>query len=119
MSGFGEGMTRLDTLLFTRRVVEQNARHALAQLDEWISTERRREGERARAAERRPPPAEWLLEGGLDRRISTYVHTGDCWSAKQSSRVTAITRDQARQELADGTSPCPQCQPDNALGVME
>lgn len=110
-------MSRLDALLFTRRVVAQNAERELAQLDEWIDAEVRRDAARAHAAEHRPAP-EWLVERGLDKSDAIYVHVGHCWSAAQSTRTQAITRDQALQALRRIPA-CPHCRPDTELGVLD
>ncbi len=112
-------MTRLETLLFTRRVVEEQARRQLAQIDQWITAEQQREAERQRAAAARPPAAEWLVERALDKRDATYVHTGECWAAEKSSRCRPLTREQALQALTDGVAPCPTCRPDTELGLLD
>ncbi|MGW3153760.1 DUF6233 domain-containing protein [Streptomyces sp. NPDC001089] len=113
------GMSRLDALTFTRRVVADQARRQLAQIDAWIAAEQRRVAERERAAAARPPAAEWLLEHGLDKRDVVAVHTGECWSGGKSSRTRPITRDQALQVLAGGIPACTHCRPDTELGLLD
>lgn len=113
------GMSRLDALTFTRRVVADQARRQLAQIDAWIAAEQRRITERERAAQTRPQPADWLLEHGLDKRDILSVHTGDCWSGSKSTRTRAITREQAIQSLANGISACTHCRPDTELGLLD
>ncbi|MFJ9038028.1 DUF6233 domain-containing protein [Streptomyces sp. NPDC102406] len=109
--------TRLDLLRFARRVVEQQARHQLAQIDRWISDEERRQVEQENAAARRPPIPDWVIERGLNARHSVYVHVGGCPTA--GKRCKAATEGQARQALAAGVDACPHCRPDTALGVLD
>ncbi|UXX93964.1 DUF6233 domain-containing protein [Streptomyces sp. AD2-2] len=113
------GMSRLAALTFTRRVVEQQARRQLAQIDGWIADEMRREAERERAAAARPPVSDWLLERSLDGRTPMYVHTNECWSGLKSRKPQGLTREQARQALAQSVDPCPACRPDTDLGILE
>lgn len=86
-------------------------------LDEAITEAERRETERTRGEQRRPPTPDWLIEKGIGGRNAVYVHRGGCWSGRK--RTEAITRDQARQELAAGTDACPHCRPDTALGLLD
>ncbi|MCZ4608870.1 DUF6233 domain-containing protein [Streptomyces sp. Lzd4kr] len=110
----GSSLSRLDLLRFLERVQERD----LARTRRWIADEERRERERQRGIQARPPAPEWLIELGLDPHAApVYVHTGDCWNAGKRSR--AISRDQARRALADGAKACPQCQPDTALGMLD
>ncbi|GAA3501364.1 hypothetical protein GCM10019016_084710 [Streptomyces prasinosporus] len=96
--------SRLELLQFTRRVVEQQARASLRQLDRWIADEERREAERRQAEERRPPPPEWLIERGLDRSSLVAVHTGDCWGP--GKRQMPATREQARDAIRQQVPAC-------------
>jgi hypothetical protein len=82
-----------------------------------IADAERREAERQRGIQARPPAPEWLIGQGLNGRAPVYVHVGDCWNAGKRSR--GITRDQALRALADRVDPCPHCNPDTALGFME
>lgn len=109
--------SRLDQLRFARRVVEKQATEQLAQIDRWIADEERRQVEQQRAADLRPPDPDWLIEMGLTGRAATYVHVGGCHMT--SKRCKAITADQARTALHEQVPPCPQCRPDNELGVLE
>ncbi|MBT2676804.1 hypothetical protein J7E95_39685 [Streptomyces sp. ISL-14] len=72
---------------------------------------------RQRGIEARPPAPEWLLERGLSGRDAVYVHVGDCWGA--GKRPKGISREEALRALAEGIKPCPQCEPDNALGFLD
>ncbi|MEU8957966.1 DUF6233 domain-containing protein [Streptomyces sp. NPDC048518] len=45
----------------------------------------------------------------------TEVHRGDCHAAGKRRR--SITRDEARQALADGIRACTHCRPGTGLGV--
>jgi hypothetical protein len=90
----------------------------LAAVHQAIAAAERREQERQRGAEHRPPPPDWLLELGLNRDSpAVYVHAGDCWNAGKRSR--GVPRDVALRALADGTAACPHCRPDTALGWLE
>lgn len=109
--------SRLELLQFTRRVVEQQARASLRQLDRWIADEERRETERRQAEERRPPPPEWLIERGLDRSSLLAVHTGDCWDP--GKRQMPTTREQARDAIRQQVPACSKCRPDTRLGLLE
>ncbi|MET9762104.1 DUF6233 domain-containing protein [Streptomyces sp. NPDC006372] len=111
--------SRLDLLLFARRVVVQQARAALAQLDRWITDEQRREAERLRGEEMRPAPPEWLIERGLDKRNLVAVHTGDCWKVTKSGRCVGASRAQALDALRQQVPACSYCRPDTALSFLE
>ncbi|WP_327691665.1 DUF6233 domain-containing protein [Streptomyces sp. NBC_00461] len=107
-------VSRLALLRFLERVQERD----LARTRRWIDDEERREAERQRGVQARPPAPEWLLEVGLNGHAPpVFVHAGDCWMAGKRSR--AISRDQARRALADGVKACGQCQPDTALGMLD
>ncbi|MFI2764350.1 DUF6233 domain-containing protein [Streptomyces echinatus] len=108
-------MSRLDALRFTRRVVEQHTARQLDLIDRWIADEERRQAERQRGEQARPPAPQWLLEPGLNKESPpVYVHAGGCWNAGRRSR--GVDQDAALRTLADGVPPCPHCQPDKALG---
>ncbi|MEV0016635.1 DUF6233 domain-containing protein [Streptomyces tendae] len=109
--------SRLELLQFTRRVVEQQARASLRQLDRWIADEERRAAERRLAEERRPPPPEWLIERGLDRTRLVAVHTADCWDP--GKRLIPATREQAREAIRQEVPACSKCRPDTRLGLLE
>ncbi|MEV5440866.1 DUF6233 domain-containing protein [Streptomyces sp. NPDC052682] len=105
--------SRLALLRFLERVQERD----LARTRRWIAEEERRQALRQRGIDRRPPPPDWLLDLGLTGRDPLYVHVGDCWRAGKRSK--GIDREQARRALADGVKPCPHCQPDKALGLLD
>jgi hypothetical protein len=111
--------SRLDLLRFARRVVVQQATAALQQIDGWIVAEERREAERQCSEEMRPPPPEWLVQYGLNRRNVDSVHRGDCWAAAKSGRCRPVTREQALEALRHDVSACTFCRPDTELGVLE
>ncbi|MCX5247828.1 DUF6233 domain-containing protein [Streptomyces sp. NBC_00201] len=107
-------LSRLALLRFLERVQEGD----LARTRRWIVDEERREAERQRGIQARPPAPEWLIELGLNRHAApVYVHVGECWNAGKRSR--GVSRDQARRALADGVKACPQCQPDTGLGILD
>jgi hypothetical protein len=107
-------LTRLDLLRFLERVQERD----LARTRGWIVDEERREAERIRGEQARPPAPDWLIEQGLDGRAAVYVHVGGCHMAGKRSR--GVTREQAwRGVTVNQVKACPHCRPDTALGVLE
>ncbi|MET7722934.1 DUF6233 domain-containing protein [Streptomyces mirabilis] len=111
--------SRLDLLLFARRVVEQQALTSLAQLERWIAEERRRDAARQHAEEREQQRPEWLVQYGLNRRNVESVHMGDCWVAAKSGRCRPVTREQAVDALRHQVPACTHCRPDTALGFPD
>ncbi|MFI1677031.1 DUF6233 domain-containing protein [Streptomyces sp. NPDC020607] len=106
-------LTRLDLLRFLERVQERD----LARTRTWIADEERREAERTRGEQARPPAPDWLIEGGAGRP-PIYVHTGDCHMAGKHTR--SATAEQARHALTAGrVAACPHCRPDTPLGVLD
>ncbi|WP_167467709.1 DUF6233 domain-containing protein [Streptomyces rishiriensis] len=106
--------SRLVQLRFLERVQQRD----LARTQRWIAEEERREAERQRGAQARPPEPDWLLERGLNRHAPPlYVHVGDCYNA--GKRATGISRDAALRALAEGVEACTHCRPDTALGYVE
>ncbi|MFJ7418011.1 DUF6233 domain-containing protein [Streptomyces uncialis] len=83
----------------------------------WIADEERRETERQRGLDARPPVPDWLIEGGIGVGPPVYVHIGGCHMA--GARVRGVTRDQAVRALVEGVEACPHCRPDTELGVFE
>ncbi|MDX2531608.1 DUF6233 domain-containing protein [Streptomyces scabiei] len=110
--------SRLDLLLFARKVLVQQAEAGLAQIDRWIAAERRQAQERRRAEERRPPPPDWLIEYTPDQRTVVALHQGDCWAAG-GRRCRPAQRDQALDALRHQVSPCSACRPEVSLGWEE
>lgn len=106
--------SRLALLRFLERVQERD----LARTRRWIADEERREVERRRGVQARPPAPEWLIELGRNPQAPpVFVHVGDCWMT--GKRCRAVSQEQARRALADGVKACRQCQPDTALGVLD
>jgi hypothetical protein len=106
--------SRLDQLLFLKRVQEQD----LERTRRWIAAEERRQAERRRGIEARPPAPDWLIERGLDGHSpAVYVHVGGCHMAGKRSK--GIERDQALRALSDGVPACTHCRPDSELGYLE
>lgn len=89
----------------------------LARTRRWIEDAERREAERLRGEQARPPAPDWLIEQGLAGRASVYVHLSGCRMAGKRSR--AVTQDQARRALYEQVAACPHCRPDAELGVLE
>src|SRR4051812_43268449 len=101
--------SRLELLLFARRVLVQQHAATLAQVDGWIAEERRREAARRHAVEREQQRSEWLVQYGLNRRNVDLVHVGDCWAAKKSARCRPVTRAQALEALRGQVPACTHC----------
>ncbi|MFE5681707.1 DUF6233 domain-containing protein [Streptomyces sp. NPDC056512] len=105
--------SRLDMLRFARRIAVQQ----VEQIDRWIAAEERREAERQRGEQARPPAPDWLIEMGLGGRDPVYVHVGGCHMAGKRSR--GVERDQALRAVTEGVDACPHCRPDTELGVLD
>jgi hypothetical protein len=105
---------RLDVLRFLERVQLRD----LARTRTWIVDEERREAERIRGEQARPPAPDWVIEHGLNGSAAVYVHVGGCHMAGNRSKVA--TREQAWRALtAENVAGCPHCCADTALGVLE
>ncbi|MET8647367.1 DUF6233 domain-containing protein [Streptomyces sp. NPDC004675] len=111
--------SKLDLLYFARRVVIQQATVAVAQTDSWIAQEEERQAHRRQAEEMRPPPAEWLLERGLNKTNLVAVHVGGCWTVRKSSRCIGVSQQQALDALRQQVPSCTHCRPDTALGILD
>ncbi|WP_411092259.1 DUF6233 domain-containing protein [Streptomyces sp. 049-1] len=111
--------SRLELLHFARRVVERQARVSLGQLDRWIAEEERREAERRRGVENRPPAPEWLLQYGLNKKNVDAVHAGGCWAAAKSRQCQPVSREQAVEALLHHVPACVHCRPDTVLRLLE
>ncbi|MFD7774293.1 DUF6233 domain-containing protein [Streptomyces sp. NPDC059753] len=105
--------SRLDMLRFARRIAVQQ----VEQIDRWIAAEERREAERQRGEQARPPAPDWLIEMGLGGRDPVYVHVGGCHMAGKRSR--GVERDQALRAVTEGIDACPHCRPDTGLGLLD
>jgi hypothetical protein len=80
----------------------------------------RREQERQRGVEVRPPAPDWLIEYGLNRdAMPVAVHLGDCHIAAKSNRVKGVDSDTVRRAIAGGVEACIHCRPDSELGYLE
>ncbi|MFJ9101265.1 DUF6233 domain-containing protein [Streptomyces sp. NPDC102405] len=109
-----EQPSRLDMLRFLERVQASD----LERTRRWIADEERRQQERQRGIQARPPAPDWLLEVGLNRDAPpVYIHAGDCWNAGKRSK--GISRDEALRALAGGVKACGACRPDTALGYLD
>ncbi|MFD5910193.1 DUF6233 domain-containing protein [Streptomyces massasporeus] len=105
---------RLEMLRFLQQVQERD----LARTRRWIADEERRQAERQRGIDARPPEPDWLIEQGLNRDSPpVQVHTGDCWN--KGKRVKGISRDAALRALAEGVKACGACRPDSELGFLD
>ncbi|WP_219821951.1 DUF6233 domain-containing protein [Streptomyces sp. Ru71] len=84
-----------------------------------MAEEERREEERQRGLQARPPGPDWLIQYGLNRKNVDCVHTGGCWAAVKSGRCQPTTREQAVEALRQQVPACVYCRPDTALGVLD
>ncbi|MCX5253665.1 DUF6233 domain-containing protein [Streptomyces canus] len=108
------GPSRLAMLRFLERVQERD----LDRTRQWIADEEKREADRQRGLERRPPAPDWLLEVGLNRDSPpVQVHVGGCWNS--GKRTRGIDRGEALRALADGVKACGVCRPDSELGFLD
>jgi hypothetical protein len=89
----------------------------LARVREKKADVQRREQERQRGEQARPPAPDWLIEQSLNGGMPVYVHVGGCWNAGKRSR--GVARDQAMRALSDGVLACTHCRPDTELGILE
>jgi hypothetical protein len=67
----------------------------------------------------RPPPAEWLLERGLNKTNLVAVHVGGCWTVRKSSRCIGVSQAEALDALRQQVPACTHCRPDTELGILE
>ena len=112
-----ENVTDLPPDLPRLRTLETWLIYTLDRVRRQIADAERREAERQRGIQARPPAPDWLIEQGLSGRAPVYVHVGDCWNAGKRSKPA--TREQALRALADRVDPCPHCNPDTVLGFMD
>jgi hypothetical protein len=100
------------------RVLETWLQLTLDEVRRAITAAERREVERQRGIEARPPAPDWLIELGLNRDAPpVQVHVGDCWNAGKRHR--GIGREEALRALADGVKACGVCRPDSELGFLD
>ncbi|WP_425608791.1 DUF6233 domain-containing protein [Streptomyces albipurpureus] len=57
------------------------------------------------------------LGAGEEHHRPIGVHTGDCWVPADNRQP--LTRDQARQAIAQGAAGCPACHAHTTLGLPE
>ncbi|WP_327721783.1 DUF6233 domain-containing protein [Streptomyces sp. NBC_00490] len=106
--------SKLVLLRFLERVQERD----LARTRRWIVDEERREAERRRSIEARPPVPDWPIEQSIGHHAPpVYVHVGGCHMAGKRSK--GVPPEQAVRALADGVDPCPHCRPDTDLGYID
>lgn len=111
-------MTDLPPDLPRLRTLETWLALQLQQVRQRIADVQRREGEKQRGAEARPPQPDWLLESGLNRDAAPVaVHTGDCHMV--GKRARGVPRDLALRALAEGVEACGHCRPDVELGYID
>jgi hypothetical protein len=100
------------------RILETWLVLTLDRVRQQITDAERREQERQRGEQARPPAPDWLLEMGLNRDAPpNMVHVGGCHMAGKRSR--SIGRADALRWLAEGIQACTHCRPDSELGYLE
>ncbi|WP_439947150.1 DUF6233 domain-containing protein [Streptomyces sp. BBFR109] len=111
MNDFG---SRLNMLRFLERVQIAD----LERTRRWIAEEERKQSERQRGIDARPPTPDWVFERGLNRDSPPVaVHVGGCHMA--GKRTKPISRDTALRALAEGVAACTHCRPDRELGFVD
>jgi Family of unknown function (DUF6233) len=105
--------SRLEQLRFLERVQVAD----LERTRRWIAEEERREAERLRGEEARPPAPEWLVQLSLGSQHPVAVHVGGCHMA--GKRFRGITREQALRARAEGVDGCGHCGVDAELGFLD
>ncbi|MGW5197384.1 DUF6233 domain-containing protein [Streptomyces spiralis] len=111
MNDLPPDLARLRTLETWLALQLDRVRQQIADLE-------RRETERQRGEQARPPVPDWMIEGGLNRDSpAVYVHVGGCHMA--GKRVRGVPRDVALRALAEGVDACSHCRPDAELGFLE
>ncbi|MGW4042932.1 DUF6233 domain-containing protein [Streptomyces sp. NPDC004721] len=90
----------------------------LDRVRQQITEAERREQERQRGIDARPPAPEWILEQGLNRDSPPVtVHEGGCHMA--GKRWKGVPRDVAVRALTEGVQACGHCRPDTLLGIFD
>ncbi|MFD7438352.1 DUF6233 domain-containing protein [Streptomyces sp. NPDC059861] len=111
-----EPLSRLDTLRFVQRVVEQQPVRQLRLIDRWIADEEPCEAARRQGEERRPAPPDRLVQYGLNHTNGRRAHR-DCWAAADGGRCRPATWQQALDALRQQVPACVHCRPDTTLGI--
>ncbi|MFJ2303742.1 DUF6233 domain-containing protein [Streptomyces sp. NPDC087787] len=100
------------------RTLETWLVYSLGRVRERIAEVERREVERQRGEQVRPPTPDWVLEQALNRdALPVTVHVGGCHMAGKRQR--GVPREAALRALAEGVPACSHCRPDTALGVLD
>ncbi|WP_030168868.1 DUF6233 domain-containing protein [Streptomyces sp. NRRL S-813] len=91
---------------------------SLDRVRQQIAAAERREQERQRGIDARPPVPDWMIERGLNPDSPPVaVHVGGCYMA--GKRWKGVQRDVALRALAEGVDACSHCRPDAELGFLE
>lgn len=101
------------------RFLERYQLQQLEQTRHWIADEERREAERRRGEQQRPPAPDWVVELGISGGAPQAVHVGGCTMGGTQMRTRGISREQAVRALADGVRACTFCRPDTDLGILD
>ncbi|MFE4420469.1 DUF6233 domain-containing protein [Streptomyces sp. NPDC056817] len=100
------------------RTLETWLAMSLDRVRQQITDLERREQERQRGAEARPPVPDWIIEQGLNRdALPITVHVGGCHMA--GKRWKGVPRDVALRALTEGVQACEHCRPDAELGYLD
>ncbi|MBA4864350.1 hypothetical protein H1V43_23945 [Streptomyces sp. PSKA54] len=105
--------SRLDLLRFLERVQLAD----LQRTRKWIADEERRETERRRLEQARPPAPDWVVQMSLGAQHPMAVHVGGCHMAGKHFR--GLTREQAMRARAEGVDGCGHCGVDAELGYLD
>ncbi|MFF4489399.1 DUF6233 domain-containing protein [Streptomyces sp. NPDC001544] len=99
------------------RILETWLQLSLDRVRQQITAAERREQERQRGEQARPPVPDWMIERGIGEGPAVYVHVGGCHMAGKRSK--GVARDVALRALAEGVAACPHCRPDSELGYLD
>ena len=91
---------------------------SLDRVRQQIAAVERRQAERQRGEEARPPTPDWVIEYGLNRdAVPNAVHVGGCRMA--GKRWKATDSNTVRRAIAGGVPACGFCRPDTELGILD
>ncbi|MGW4822496.1 DUF6233 domain-containing protein [Streptomyces sp. NPDC004227] len=100
------------------RTLETWLAYSLDRVRQQIGDPERREQERQRGEQARPPVPDWIIEQGLNRdALPVAVHVGGCHMA--GKRWKSVPRDVALRALVEGVEACGHCRPDAELGYLD
>ncbi|MBA4865946.1 hypothetical protein H1V43_32300 [Streptomyces sp. PSKA54] len=110
MSDLPPDLPRLRTLETWLRLQLDTVRTAIRQAE-------RREQERQRGEQQRPPAPDWVVQMSIGSQHPMAVHVGGCHMAGKHQR--GISREQALRARAEGVDGCGHCGVDAELGFLD